>query len=279
MSDLFAAPITVEATEGKRSIPGATLVKNLAMQKATEIMAKIPSADAEFIEQVRDTQTNVAAMDAFVKEQCGASLNNPEVAEFDEEEAKKILKSNQSNRSRRKNQPMTQANYVDMLTSAIAEWIIRESCNITKSAGGFGAGRQALVIDDDTVARLADDQEALGRAIRNVQSKKSTYKAKHADNPDFEQDAEWQELLEQEAKLKAVRTTTPAGSRKGLSVKKALQFIFDGVAPTAELGKDESHAVIEACRELSQGVYPQEYVDMVMDQQAKKVEDETVYSD
>lgn len=272
MSELFETPEVTEAAEGKRSIPGATLVKNYAIAMASEIMGKLPTADADFVEKVKETQTNTAAMDEFVKEQCGDRLVHEDVKEFSPEEIKKILKSNQSNRSRRKSMAMTQSNYVEMLTSAIAEWIVRESCDIKKSAGGFGAGRTAMTINEETVAQLAEDQEALGRAIRNIQSKKSTYKAKHADH-DYEQDPEWQELLEQEAMLKAVRTTTPGGHRtKGLSLKKALQFIFDGVGEIDTLGKDESHAILTACKELSEGKYPDAYVDMVAAKAAAEAE-------
>lgn len=279
MSELFEMPEATELTEGKRSIPGATILKAYATQLAAEIMAKIPTADAEFIQKVKETQESTTALDAFVKEQCGAKLNNADVATFGEEEVHKLLKSNQSNRSRRKNMSMTQSNYVEMLTAAVAEWVIRESCDIKKSAGGFGAGRQALVINEETVAELAKDQDALGRAIRNIQSKKSTFKSNHKDEPGWESTPEYQGYLEQEAMLKAVRTTQPAG-RKGMSIKKALQFIFDGVGETDSLGKDESHAVIEACRNLSKGAYPEGYVDLVAAQQVAKAEDnDDVYAE
>lgn len=285
MSNLFATPAATEMTEGKRSIPGATILKSYAVQLASEIMAKIPTADDAFLETIKDSQASTAAMDDLVKTECGGKLVNEEVATFGEEEVHKLLKSHQSNRSRRKKLAMTQSNYVELLTAAIAEWVLRESCNIKKSAGGFATGRKSIVINEETVAQLAEDQEELGKAIRNIQSKKSTYKAKHMDNPDYTQDAEWLELLEQEAMLKAVRTTQPA-ARKGLSLKKALQFIFDGVGNTAELSKDESYAIIDACRELSKGVYPQDYVDMVAAQQAAKAmaaeataEDDGVYAE
>lgn len=269
MSDLFAAP-EVEVTESKRGLPGSALVKATATALAGKIMAKIPQGDEQYLALIKASQTSTAAMDDLVKQECGSDLNIESVAQFDHEEAAKILKSNQSNRSRRKNMAMTQSNYVELLTAAIAEHIIRESCDMHKSATGFGGGvRQSIEINEETVAQLANDQEALGKAIRNIQSKKSTYKAKNADR-DYENDEAWLQLLEQERMLKAARKTTPAG-RKGVSIKKALQFIFDGVGNTAELGKDESHAIIEACRELSRGVYPQAFMDMISEQQAVAV--------
>ena len=212
MSDLFATVEEVPAEEGRRGIPGATILKSAATVLATQIMGKIPQAaaqgDEEFLQLIKDSQSSVQAMDTLVKQECGEALVHEEVKQFGEEEVAKLLKSNQSNRSRRKNMPMTQPNYMEYLTAACAEWILRESCGITKSATPFGSGRTALVINDETIAELAQDQEALGRAIRNMQSKKSTYKAKNQDREGWEKDPEYVEILDQLQKLKDVRRLT-----------------------------------------------------------------------
>lgn len=274
MSNLFAAIEETQIEEGRRGIPGATILKSAATVLATQIMGKIPTAaaenDEEFLQLIKESQTSVQALDTLVKQECGEALVNEDVKQFGAEEVQKLLKSNQSNRSRRKNMPMTQPNYMEYLTAACAEWILRESCGIVKNATPFGSGRTAVVINDETIAELAQDQEALGRAIRNLQSKKSTYKAKHQDRENWEQDEEYVALLEQLEKLKAVRTTQPAG-RKGVSIKKALQFIFDGVPETDSLHREESIQIIEACRNLAKGVYPAEFMDMIEAQSAADV--------
>jgi len=282
MSELFAAVVEGEVEEGKRGIPGAAILKSAATVLATKIMGKIPEASANgdeaFLEQIKASQSSVQALDTLVKQECGEALVNEEVKHFGEEEVKKLLKSNQSNRSRRKNMPMTQANYMEYLTAACAEWILRESCDIAKNSNPFGSGRQAMVINDETLAQLAEDQEALGRAIRNQQSKKSTYKAKNQDREGWEQDQEYQDILEQLEKLKAIRTTQPAG-RKGVSIKKALQFIFDGVDATENLHREESIEIIEACRNLAKGIYPAEFMDMLELKAAQEVQEESVYTE
>ena len=286
MSDLFASFEEVPVDEKKRGIPGATILKGHATALATQIMGKIPMADAEgdaeFLELIKASQTSVQALDDLIKKECGETLVIEDIAQFNEEEVHKLLKSNQSNRSRRKNMPMTQSNYMEYLTAAVAEWILRESCGITKNANPFGGGRKALEINDETLAELAADPDALGRAIRNIQSKKSTYKAKHQDQPNWEQDPEYLEILSQLEKLKALRTTVPAG-RKGVSIKKALQFIFDGVDETENLHKEECVAIINACRDLAKGVYPAEFLDMVeaknAAEAAKAEAEESVYTE
>lgn len=268
-------PIEAEVTETKRGIPGAQLVKQHAIVMATELMAKIPSGDDEFLSQIKESQTSTSALDKLVQSEFGERLIIDGVADFDHEEVQKLLKSFQSNRSRRKNMAMTQANYVELLTAAISEWIVRTSCGLGKSSVPFGGVRTAaLEINENTVAALAQDQAALGKAIRNVQSKKSTFKAKHAD-VDYSDDPVWQELLRQEAMLKGARINrTGSGGRRGLSVKKALQYIFDGVAETDALGKDESHQIIEACRNLSDGIYPEGFAALVAERNAQKAVDE-----
>lgn len=263
---LFDAP-ELEVAEAKRGLPGATIVKQVAVPLASAIMAKIPQGDEDYLNLIKASQTSTTALDNLVKQECGDALYNEDVAQFDANEAKKLLKSNQSNRSRRKHMAMTQSNYVELLTAAVAEQVIRTSCDMHKSAGAFGGiTRQSLEINEETVAALAKDQDALGRAIRNVQSKKSTYKAKHADH-DYEQDDEWKELLAQEALLKGARITVPAG-RKGVSIKKALQFIFDGISEVDSLGKDESHSLLQACLDLSRGVYPDGFMEIVAQRNA-----------
>lgn len=272
MTNLFEN-VTAEVSEGQRGIPGAALLKSAALGITAKVMAAVAGNDPEVIEQVKESQTSTAAMDELVKTYGGAELVNAEVAQFGEEEVQKLLKSNQSNRSRRKSMPMTQANYQEMLTAAAAEWIIRESLGITKNANPFGGGRAATELNEQTIAELADDQEALGRAIRNVQSKKSTYKAKNADR-DYENDEEWIGLLDTEAALKAVRISTPGVGRKGVSMKKALQFILDGVDPTA-VKKDEAVELLTTIIELSKGQYPESFLAAV----ETEVEDDAVMLD
>lgn len=272
---LFDPIVASEESTGSRALPGAALVKQLATSMATEIMGKIPQGDDEFLSEVKASQSSTAAMDDLVIKYCGEGLKNDEIAQLDTEDAKKILKSNQSSRSRRKNMAMTQANYVELLISAIAENIVRESCNMHKSANPFGENaRRAMEITPETVAELANDPEALGKAIRNIQSKKSTYKAKHADE-DYENSDDWQKLLADEALLKEARAAVaPTGTgRRGLSMKKALQYIFDGIEDVSTLGKDESHSILQMCLELSKGKYPEAFINMVAQDNAQEALD------
>ena len=83
---LFDTP-EVAVTESKRGVPGAQLVKQIAMGMASQIMAKIPQGGDEFLSKIKASQTSTAALDELVKQECGDALNNEQVATFDHEEA------------------------------------------------------------------------------------------------------------------------------------------------------------------------------------------------
>lgn len=272
MSDLFETSIA--ASDGdSRALPGAALLKSYAIQLASGIMAKIPEGDAAFVQRIKDSQTDPQALDDLVKDYCGENLVNEAVAAFDPDEVKRLLKSNQSNRSRRKNMAMTQSNYVEMLTAAIAEWVIRESCHIAKSTTPFGRSHTSTFdFSPEQMEAIAKDQDELARIIRNWQSKKSAYKAKHMDQPGWENDPAYVALCDQLAQLRSLRVSqkTRGLSRRGATTKKALLFIFDGVAPTEALSKDDSYAIINACRELAKGNYPTAYLEMVEQENMRK---------
>jgi hypothetical protein len=116
----------------------------------------------------------------------------------------KMLKSQQSKRSRSKSKVMTQENYTSMMTAAIAEYLLRQAMGKPKGANYGGATSGDATYSEEELAKLATDPDALSRAIRNVQSKKSIAKSKI----DFSVDSErWQQLLEAEGQLKDLRSS------------------------------------------------------------------------
>lgn len=121
-----------------------------------------------------------------------------------DETVESMLKSQQSKRSRAKSKAMTLDNYRSLMMATIAESILRELYNKPKSS--VGNNRRAHIVDY-TPAELeayAEDQEALRREIRNVQSKKSIMKSK----ADFDESSEaWLALLKAEQMLKDLRVS------------------------------------------------------------------------
>lgn len=113
----------------------------------------------------------------------------------------RMIKSQQSKRSRSKGKVMTMDNYIVMLTGAIAENLLRIASNKPKNATGFTSSGLVL-FSAAALEDLEKDKDKLGKAIRNIQSKKSIARSKR----DFDETGEkWLNLLEAEAQLKAIR--------------------------------------------------------------------------
>lgn len=128
----------------------------------------------------------------------------------------KMIRSQQSKRSRAKSKKLTFENFQNMLNAAIAENLLRLAADKPKQSGGRGQSGQMTKMTDEELAELANDPETLKKAIRNVQSKKSIYKAKADFDPESEK---WKTLLETEETLKALR---PGSDNE--QVKKAIEM-------------------------------------------------------
>ena len=124
-----------------------------------------------------------------------------------EDELDRMLKSQQSKRSRTKKMEMTQDNFMKLVNAAAAEIIIRKVAHKEKNAVDV-VKLNGCELTDEMIEHFKEDQEALKKAIRNVQSKKTALKKKGLEGGE-----QWQELVEFEVALKdlrvgGVRTTT-----------------------------------------------------------------------
>src|SRR5690606_18846604 len=174
----------------------------ISVDIAREIL-KRAEADAEKYQQViLDSQKSHDVMDQLINEIYDLSTVDIEFLKAESEEVlDRMIKSQQSKRSRAKSREMTFENYLAMLTGAVAENVLRIAANKPKSVGG-GARRGTVTYSEEELEAFKNDPEALRRALRNVQSKKSIYKSKADFDPESER---WQELLKAEEQLKAIR--------------------------------------------------------------------------
>lgn len=205
INNIFATASSNTSSENSRSLAGTARLTSIANNLAGEFMAKLSELDENSV---------VAAMhdnnllDELIRSTITIDVTDEDrefFAELDDKTADGMLKSQQSKRSRCKSKDMTQDNFRSMVSAAIAELIIRDVYGKTKNVA-VGSGRRADVgYTDDELEQLANDQEALKRAIRNVQSKKSIMKSKAG----FDETSEgWLQLLEVEAQLKERRVAT-----------------------------------------------------------------------
>ena len=188
---------------------------------AREIL-KIAEADAEkFQQKIVDSQQSHDIMDELINETYNLTTVDVEFLKAEREEIlDRIIKSQQSKRSRAKSKEMTLDNYITMLTGAVAENLLRIAANKPKSAGGGGARRKTVTYSEEELEAFKSDPEALKRAIRNVQSKKSIDKSKADWDPESER---WQELLKTESQLKAIRDGQTIEAEKAIEKNSQLE--------------------------------------------------------
>lgn len=205
INNIFANANNNNTTENSRSLAGTARLTSIANELAGEFMAKLSELDENSV---------VAAMhdnnllDELIRSTITIDVTDEDrefFAELDDRTADGMLKSQQSKRSRCKSKDMTQDNFRSMVSAAIAELIIRSVYGKAKNATVGGGRKVNVSYTDEELELLANDQEALKRAIRNVQSKKSIMKSKAG----FDETSEgWLQLLEVEAQLKSRRVQT-----------------------------------------------------------------------
>jgi len=148
----------------------------------------------------------------------------------------KMIKSQQSKRSRAKAKAMTQENYNTMMVGAIAENILRLASGKTKAGHNGSANSKPVEYTSEVLEAYTNDKEKLNKEIRNIQSKKSIMKSKAGFDIQSEQ---YLILLDAEQMLKGMRdgfkTATvnvevvPAYVPQLLEAKKLVDEEVDGI--------------------------------------------------
>jgi undecaprenyl pyrophosphate synthase len=165
------------------------------------------------------------------------------------EDLEKMIRSQQSKRSRSKSKVMTKENYQTMMTGAIAELLLRLAANMPKSAGG-GMVMGDIGFSADDLEALSEFPDDLKKAIRNVQSKKSIMRAKQGFD---EQSDRWQQLLVNETQLKEIRDRVNGlvneQAVEALEVKKAAEEMLEDVDP-ASMSQEDAVNLLAKMKEM-----------------------------
>ena len=223
LKELFAnnSNTNQEVTNRSNQLSSTAELTRISAEIAREIL-KFAEADAErFADKIVESQQSHDAMDALINEIYDLNQVDIEFLKAESEEVlDRMIKSQQSKRSRAKSKEMTIENYLTMLTGAVAENLLRIAANKPKTAGGGGVRRGSVRYSEEELEAFKNDPEALRRALRNVQSKKSIYKSKADFDPESER---WQELLEVEAQLKALRDGQTIEAEKAIEKTNQLE--------------------------------------------------------
>jgi len=218
-----------EVTNRSNQLDNTANLTRISADIAREILKRAETDAEKYQAKIIESQQSHDAMDALINELY--DLNQVDI-DFLKNETEEILdrmiKSQQSKRSRAKSKEMTLDNYITMLTGAVAENLLRLAANKPKSAGGGGARRKTVAYSEEELEMFANNPEALRRALRNVQSKKSIYKSK----ADFDEKSDrWKELLETEAQLKALRDGQSAEAEKAIEKTNQIEEMLATIDP------------------------------------------------
>ena len=221
LKGLFANNTNQKVSKGGNQLGSTANLTRISADIAREVL-KRAEADAEkYQTKIIESQKSHDVMDQLINEIYDLSTVDIEFLKAESEEVlDRMIKSQQSKRSRAKSKEMTFENYLAMLTGAVAENLLRIAANKPKSAGGGGARRGTVTYSEEELEAFKNDPEALRKALRNVQSKKSIYKSKADFDPESER---WQELLETEAQLKAIRDGQSAEVEKAVKTTSQLE--------------------------------------------------------
>lgn len=235
-----------EVTNRGNQLSSTAELTRISADIAREIL-KQAEADVEKYQQlILDSQQSHDAMDALIKEIYDLTTVDIDFLKNEPEDIlDRMIKSQQSKRSRAKSREMTFENYLTMLTGAVAENLLRIAANKPKSAGG-GARRRTVRYSEEELEAFKNDPEALRRAIRNVQSKKSIYKSKADFDPESER---WKELLEVEAQLKAIRDGQTIEAEKAIEKTNQLEGMLATVDPK-DLKAADAKEMLESIKQM-----------------------------
>lgn len=206
LSSMFEANEAQEVTAGARSLAGTAQLTTLASAVANEVIKKIDADLESYREKFDASKSDHNAMDTLITELYALTTVDVQfIKELDEDTVESMLKSQQSKRSRAKSKVMTLDNYKSMMTGAVAELLLRLATGKAKSATGIRRRAGSVEFTTEELETLKEDQEAVRRELRNVQSKKSIMKTK----ADFNEESErWQQLLVAEEQLKGIRISS-----------------------------------------------------------------------
>ncbi len=248
LKDLFANSNTNQKTfKGGNQLSSTANLTRISTDIAREILKRV-EADAEKYQQlILDSQKSHDVMDQLINEIYDLTTVDIEFLKTEDEEIlDRMIKSQQSKRSRAKSKEMTLENYLTMLTGAVAENLLRIAANKPKSAGGGGARRRTVTYSEEELEAFKNDPKALTRAIRNVQSKKSIYKSKAGFDPESER---WQELIMVEEQLKAIRDGQSAEAERAIETTSQLEEMLATVDPK-DLKATDAKELLDSIKQM-----------------------------
>lgn len=248
LKGLFSVEQSRGAASSSTQLGATAQLTTLSMEIANNILKTIDTDVEKFQPMVVESQKSHDAMDKLIAESYDLQAVSIDFLKAESNDVlEKMVRSQQSKRSRSKGKVMTLDNYTTMLVGAIAENLLRIAIGKPKSNGGGTYNLTDVGYSDDELQELANDEEKLKKAIRNVQSKKSIMKSK----ADYDETSErWQQLLKVEETLKSLRTGgDPSEIKKAVETTQKLEELL-ATADVQNLKATDAKSMLEAIKEI-----------------------------
>lgn len=248
INELFGTT-TTKVNFGARSLPGTAELTSVASEAVDRILRAMEADIETYRPRIQESSVSTKALEDLLDE--FRPLYDIEedsiLRSLDDETVDSMLKSQQSKRSRTKSKTMTLDNYRSLLNAAISEDILRELYNKPKSSVGISRSGSTVDYTGAELEKLAADQDALRREIRNLQSKKSIMKSK----ADFDETSErWLSLLKAEQQLKDLRVNAAPQVVEVDTTKEALSEMLADT-DISKLSSKDAHALLETISQLA----------------------------
>lgn len=248
LTNMFSANNPNTATGGVNQLQNTAKLTSIAAAIVNDIMKTIESDEIKYAPLVTLSQTSHDEMDKLIATTYDLSTVDVEFLKTEtEDNIDKMIRSQQSKRSRSKAKTMTLEAYKTMMIGAVSELLLRIASNKPKSATGGGAHTSDIGYSDELLLEYTNDQEKLKKEIRNVQSKKSIMKSKAGFS---ESDDRWQQLLLAEETLKNLRaggTTTTVIHDERLD---KLEEILSNVSNIESMKGNDAKGLLAKVRDL-----------------------------
>lgn len=224
LANLFNQNNQEATASGANQLDKTAQLTTLATTIVNDMLKAIESNnDDETTAMVKESMQSHDAMDKLINKLVDLTTTDVDfLKDCDDGMVDRMIKSQQSKRSRSKGKVMTLDNYKSMLTGAVAENLLRLASGKDKASAGFSNRSSEVTYSEEQLQELANDQEKLRAAIRNIQSKKSIAKSKAGFDPNGER---WQQLLVAEEQLKSLRIGAPTGTKAVETNSKVIELL------------------------------------------------------
>lgn len=247
---LFGEEETVSVSNAGNQLDKTRDLTILAQKHANDAWKIINSNPADYEDQFKAAVKSHDQMDDLLAEVVDLeSIDIDFLKGTSEDELEKMIRSQQSKRSRAKAKPVSQETVLTMMTGAIAENLLRRAANKPKGqGGGFTAGE--INYTEAQIEEFKTNADKLKKEIRNVQSKKSIMKSK----ADFdEQSPRYQELLQAEEILKTIRDgSTPTITKEAedaIAIKSELEETVEEL-DVDSLSEEDAKLLLSKVKEI-----------------------------